>query len=252
MLGGIGAGAGLTLSGFAKARLFSPRPGSEEDVLALEALADQMDDLDIVKRMRSYATSYGTQSGWIELDLQDSIANVTTSGEERRVRPLTEQAMAGIQGLGVQRAFWNSETRELVAVVWIGPRLTGWPGIAHGGAIATIFEETMARMIAGPNASIDTIPTPTSISVTYARPTQSFNIYVLRASFSTPDIPQEQPPTEPAPGKAWLPYWKDLTKKWTTTRPGPAVEISGTLESLDGEVKVRAKGVWPADAIKGA
>lgn len=159
LVGSIGVGAGLTLTGYATARLFCPRPGTDEDVSALEALADQMDELEIVKRMRSHTTSYGTQSGWLELDLQDNISNVATSGEERRVRPLTEQAMTGIQGLGVQRAFWNSETRELVAVVWIGPRLTGWPGIAHGGAIATIFEEIMSRMIAGPDVSIGRVPT---------------------------------------------------------------------------------------------
>jgi acyl-coenzyme A thioesterase PaaI-like protein len=39
-------------------------------------------------------------------------------------------------------------------VVWIGGGLSGWPGVAHGGAIATIFEETMARMIRGPSGAV--------------------------------------------------------------------------------------------------
>ncbi|KAF2745866.1 hypothetical protein M011DRAFT_478647 [Sporormia fimetaria CBS 119925] len=249
----IGAGAGLTLRAYATARLDPPAPGSEEDAIALEALEDQMDNLDVVKHMRAQESladaavrdSKEGRGGWTEVDILD-YANIGRA----RTRPLTQQAMSGIQGLGVQRAFFNSETRELVAVVWIGPRLTGWPGIAHGGALATLFEETMSRMIAGPNVPIDSIPIPTSMSVTYARPTQSFNMYILRASFTTPDLPQDEPPTEPLPGKLWLPSWKDFTKSWTPTEPPAApLEISGSLESLDGQVKARAKGTWPASAI---
>ena len=62
--------------------------------------------------------------------------------------------MSGTRGLGVQRAFWNAETREMVAVVWIGGGLAGWPGVAHGGAIATVMEEVMARMVRGPEGPI--------------------------------------------------------------------------------------------------
>jgi hypothetical protein len=125
-----------------------------------------MDELDIVKKMRTHAASSDTgasadglvqgEGGWLELDLQQNIAEVANDSVQR-TRPLTQRALSGIQGLGVQRAFWNSETQELVAVIWIGPRLSGWPGIAHGGAIATIFEELMSRMIAGPTASIGTL-----------------------------------------------------------------------------------------------
>ena len=87
------------------------------------------------------------------------------------------------------------------------------------------------------------------MSVTYAKPTFSFDLYVLRASFSKPDLYQVEPPPGPAPAKSWLPYWKDFTKKWTTTAPESTMEISSTLESLDGEVKVRAKGTWPASVV---
>jgi len=65
--------------------------------------------------------------------------------------------LAGSQGLGIQRAFWNAETREMVAVVWIGGALSGWPSLAHGGAIATIFEDVMSRMVAGPDVSMGMI-----------------------------------------------------------------------------------------------
>ena len=65
---------------------------------------------------------------------------------------------SGSRALGVQRAFWNVDTNELVAAVWIGTALSGWPTLAHGGAVATIFEDCMSRMIAGPDAPISTSP----------------------------------------------------------------------------------------------
>jgi hypothetical protein len=149
---------GYLLAQFANARFYPPIPGSPEDAIALQVLGESIDKLDIVKQMR--AQSYNLHSdiplhspanakpGWVELDVTPDKAD---SG-----RTFTQQSLAGIQGLGVQRAFWNTETRELVAVVWVGWRLSGWPGVAHGGAIATIFQDAMARMIAGPNAPIGT------------------------------------------------------------------------------------------------
>lgn len=50
---------------------------------------------------------------------------------------------------------------------------------------------------------------------------------------------------EPKPAKSWLPSWKDLTKKEQPTDAKKTVEIIGTLESVDGELCVRAKGTFP-------
>ncbi|KAF2873196.1 hypothetical protein BDV95DRAFT_376371 [Massariosphaeria phaeospora] len=233
-----------------------PVPGSREDQLYLETLASDADKLDVVKSMRAQVHNLHTETrlqelverrgGWIELDHSGCIAQVAED-RDRNTRTITQQAMAGSRGLGVQRAFWNSETKEIVAVVWMGGALSGWPGLAHGGAIATIFEDAMSRMVAGPNMSIDTISRPDTISVTYARPTLILNFYVLRASFSKPNLYQTAPPPDPESAKPWLEAPKDFTKKesaapiWT-----PTVEISASLESLEGEVCVRAKGIFPA------
>jgi hypothetical protein len=84
--------------------------------------------------------------GWLELDLG--------FGRESGGKEGILGVMSGTRGLGVQRAFWNAETREMVAVVWIGGGLAGWPGVAHGGAIATVMEEVMARMVRGPEGVI--------------------------------------------------------------------------------------------------
>ncbi|KAK3215421.1 hypothetical protein GRF29_19g3238339 [Pseudopithomyces chartarum] len=272
-----GVSAGLTVRNFFHPAL--PSPGSREDELALAALTSDADQLDVVKWMRSQIkaaedTEDSKGNGWVELDVRTHIAE-STDDEHSTTRPLTSQTLAGSRALGVQRAFWNADTRELVAAVWIGTALSGWPTLAHGGAIATIFEDCMARMIVGPDAPLgmytptahpppyihiytytdpqsptDSAPRPTALSITYAKPTYSTNFYVLRANFSHPRRPPKAPPVdpEPQPAKSWLPSWKDLTKKeqggGRAETQKEMVEIIGTLESEGGDLTVRVKGTF--------
>ena len=274
-----------------------PVPGSREDELILKSLSRDIDNLDIVKSLRSQSYNLHTDTalasgpglgqgvgggrkisayrGWLELDM-----NLGRDEDERKG---ILGVMSGTQGLGVQRAFWNAETKEMVAVLWIGGALNGWPGITHGGAIATIFEEVMARMVKGPDGIVGTYTPkitcnstpllshislllqsslvqdfidlglfpepkhrPDSLSVTYAKPTYTLDFYILRASFSKPDLPQLEslPEPETEPTKSWLSRLsptKDLTKKRDAT---PSSEIIGTLESVKGDLCVRAKGTF--------
>jgi hypothetical protein len=88
---------------------------------------------------------------------------------------------------------------------------------------------------------------PSSLSITYAKPTYSLDFYILRASFSKPDLPQSEPPPEPEaqPTKSWLGWLspeKDLTKK--TDKFMKREEIIGTLESIKGDLCVKAKGTF--------
>ncbi|KAF2787214.1 hypothetical protein K505DRAFT_258206 [Melanomma pulvis-pyrius CBS 109.77] len=250
-----GASAGYAVRNFA-APPSLPTPGSREDQLALGALKKDMDKLDIVTFMRSQCApptsdtpldeSEEEKRAWVELDIKRNIAETEATEDNGKVtRIATEQTLAGSQGLGIQRAFWNSETRELVAVVWIGGALSGWPTLAHGGAVATIFEDAMVRMVAGPDVSPNSIPGPSSMSVIYAQPTHVLNFYILRANFTKPRIAPAAPLPDPQPTKSWLPFWKDLTKKTPYTGAQPSVEIIGTLESVKGDLCVRAKGVFP-------
>jgi hypothetical protein len=157
----LGITTGLGARQFA-APLGLPSPGSPEDKLIVESLGQDIDRLEIVRTLRKQSFNLhadapisgagsGDKSkvkGWVELDV------APTEDQEGEGRSGILGALSGTRGFGVQRAFWNAETREMVAVVWIGGGLSGWPGVAHGGAIATIFEETMARMIRGPSGAV--------------------------------------------------------------------------------------------------
>ncbi|KAF9738205.1 hypothetical protein PMIN06_011743 [Paraphaeosphaeria minitans] len=248
-----GVSAGLTIRNFVGPSL--PVPGSSEDKVLLDALSSDAEQLDVVKFMRSQnapvdeSPDGSERKGWVELDIKTHITE-SKDDKGKQTRTITSQSLAGSKGLGVQRAFWNADTEELVAAVWIGSAMSGWPMMAHGGGIVTIFEDCMSRMVAGPNASIDSIARPTSMSVTYAKPTYSTNFYILRANYSRPNLPQAAPPLhpEPQPAKSWLPSWKDFTKKEQPTEAKKTVEIIGTLESVDGELCVRVKGTFPVSA----
>lgn len=231
-----------------------PIPGSQEDKLILESLGQDVDRLEIVQTLRKQSFNLHADTpispagsgekfkvkGWVEVDFDFA------KGEEAEGRKGILGALSGTRGLDVQRAFWNAETKEMVAVVWMGGGLAGWPGVAHGGAIATVFEETMARMVRGPSGTVEPIHRPTSLSITYAKPTYSLDFYVLRASFSQPDLPQTEPLPEPEsePTKSWLGWLspkKDLTKQIDSKG---FTEIVGTLESMKGELCVKVKGTF--------
>lgn len=157
----LGITTGLGARQFA-APLGLPTPGTPEDRLIIESLGQDIDKLDIVQLLRKQSFNLhsdtpitGTDGrdkfkvkGWVELDFDFA------KGEEAQGRTGILGALSGTRGLGVQRAFWNAETKEMVAVVWIGGGLAGWPGVGHGGAIATVFEEIMARMVRGPSGAV--------------------------------------------------------------------------------------------------
>ncbi|KAG9383850.1 hypothetical protein A1F94_005761 [Pyrenophora tritici-repentis] len=130
--------------------------------------------------------------------------------------------------------------------------MSGWPGVAHGGAIATVFEEIMARMVAGPEGTVEPVHRPCSLSLTYAKPTYSLDFYILRARFSKPRLSQSEPPPEPEaqPTKSWLGWLspqKDLTKKASSV--GSKEEVVATLESVSGDLCVKAKGEFNTSSI---
>jgi hypothetical protein len=202
--------------------------------------------------------SPGDEGSWIELPIQEPRRNNLTA------------LMKGAGGTGVQRAFWNPTSQELVMIVWFGSKLCGWPGLAHGGAIATLLCEgtkMAAECVSGKTfagrqgsqlrsdvwlTSLSAAPSlehhpydPAMLSLTYVRPTNINNFYVLRARLTSPPDGQQAAPAETS-----LSPWKDLTKKHglqekakSLLRPKP-IELDGALETMEGKVCVKVKTSW--------
>ena len=166
--------AGFTLFGLISGHLVrhayvppaAPEPGTSEDTLVVKQKEWDIDRLPMVRKLREGAE-------WKELKANGSLAK--TSGEQKQSqnttsdgvgigfqtqnsKTLIQKAMAGIRGVGIRRTFWNHGKGELVMLVWIGQGIGGWPGVAHGGALATVLEEGLREVALG----IDTDWTSTS------------------------------------------------------------------------------------------
>ena len=80
--------------------------------------------------------------------------------------------MGGSRGLGVHRVFWNTAERRAITVLFFGGALAGWPGVTHGGAIATVLQEGL-ELVGEGDAQM--------MQVRYLKPTLVRRWYVLRA-----------------------------------------------------------------------
>ncbi|KAK4968107.1 hypothetical protein LTR66_011878 [Elasticomyces elasticus] len=158
-----------------------PVPGTHEDGLLMRDLDTQIDSLFQVQILRGKCTAAaaklrGGEGKWVELD------------PSSRSRRLVDDSMAGARGLGVERLFWNTAEKRLVAIVWFGGALAGWPGVTHGGALVTVFEEKLS--VAAELAAVDKIDEQRAqvhleeISLDYKKPTYANSFYVIRAELS--------------------------------------------------------------------
>ncbi|KAI4813399.1 hypothetical protein E4T44_10808 [Aureobasidium sp. EXF-8845] len=114
-----------------------PLPGTHEDGILMQDLNTRIDSEFKVKVLRGKCTAVaaslrGDEGVWRELDPK------TLDGS------LVKDTLGGARSLGVQRVFWNEKEHELVAVVWFGGAMSGWPGVTHGGGIATVLADKMA------------------------------------------------------------------------------------------------------------
>jgi hypothetical protein len=275
----LGLGAGYVGTAIVRPPPF-PEVGSDADLKQLSKLAADIDRLPIVRDLRGKATKQGKEKSddamrqgdaalapaggelayeggddeaWIELPATYETSNTLVNG-----------SMSGTRGLGVQRAFWSPVRKELVMLIWFGGGLSGWPGITHGGAIATMFTEAMKRAVQCTHlsdgqsgkfifiliaatvlmnipADLDSPPTdPSSLSLTYLYPTKANALYVLRAQLTE---------REPTPISS-IASDKDLTKKHhkqtrgITAQLNRRFEVDGTIENTDGKPCVKAKATW--------
>ncbi|PNS14138.1 hypothetical protein CAC42_6651 [Sphaceloma murrayae] len=159
-------------------------------------------------------------------------------GADRKFRGsgITADALGGSRGLAVERVFWNAGEQELVAVVWLGKGLCGWPETVHGGLLATVLGEKVG--MAAELMRREVLPSSRrreegrksqddwdwkalkELEIQYKKPTYAGRFYVVRA---LPRLDED----------------------------GRDVEVEGTLETLEGKVcvQVMAKAFAPESSF---
>ncbi|KAE8549394.1 hypothetical protein EYB25_007915 [Talaromyces marneffei] len=101
--------------------------------------------------------------------------------EELRGRHLMAGALLGPNRVAVPPlVFMEDSGKELVAITYLGQEVCGHPGIVHGGLLATMLDEGLARCCFPvlPN----NIGVTANLSIDYRRPVIADNYIVLRAT----------------------------------------------------------------------
>jgi len=232
-----------------------PDPGSREDAILMADLNKGIDNEFKVQILRGKCLGVarqlkGEEGGWVEI--------ISPSAEEKMLRPddLINN-FKGAKGLGVERLFFDRTEKKLVAVIWFGPSLCGWPGVTHGGMLATELAEKMALTARlaenrGGALSAAAIPQrmpgtgthakmfsptmnsdePAQLSISYIKPTYANNFYVVRV----------------------VPYYMPLDRDpqdIVPSEPSGGYEYVATLETMGGEICVKAMARFdPSDSFE--
>ncbi|KAK0632210.1 HotDog domain-containing protein, partial [Immersiella caudata] len=156
-----------------------PEPGSEDDRYTIEVLHSQASKLPIVQQLSS-------DPAWDSWDAYD-----TLSPEHRR-QHIMAGTLSGARGVGgYQRIFYNRTTGELISVVYFGAAITGWPGVVHGGALATLLDESCGRAAFwqwGGKSGVTA-----TLTLEYKKATLANGFYVLRVkSREDGDLPESE------------------------------------------------------------
>jgi len=215
-----------------------PEAGTHEDSILLADLNQRIDADFKVKVWRGKCLGVakqlkGGQGGWVEI-VPRPVGDTTIEGESMI------NHLQGAKAFGVERLFWDRDERRLTAIIWFGGAISGWPGVTHGGAIATALSAqaalaaTLAEGIAtdfsaaarpqrmpgtGSHAKIFAPQSlhddPAQMSLSYVKPTYANNFYVVRVG---PSLDLEQDPEHIVP-----------------SQPAGGEDYEATLEAMDGK-----------------
>ncbi|KAI0458043.1 hypothetical protein F5B21DRAFT_37701 [Xylaria acuta] len=197
-----------------------PAPGSDQDIYLQQKIQARGAALSIVQQLSA-------DPSWMSWDAYAGISATTSPdnlrGSSAARSRITSGPMSGSSGLAFQRIFHNASTGEVVTVVYFGAGLAGWPGVVHGGALATVLDESLGR------CAILKFPSRTGVTANlelqYRAPTLTNNFYVIR----TRPVASED---DDVVGKDGI--RKGDRKLW----------VRGTLETEKGKVAVETKGLF--------
>ena len=97
-----------------------------------------------------------------------------------RARSLTAGALAGPNKLVVPPfVFAHREGKSLVSLMYLGTDICGHPGIIHGGMLATLLDEGLARCCFG--ALPNKVGVTANLNIDYRAPAMANSYVVLRA-----------------------------------------------------------------------
>jgi len=217
-----------------------PVPDTEEDSYTISVLHTQASHLPIVKQLEA-------DPAW---DSWDAYQTLTP---EHKAQHITAGALRGSRGVGgYQRVFYNASTGEFISVVYFGGGTTGWPGVVHGGVLATILDESCGRAAFRQWGGLSGVTA--NLTVEYKKASLSNGFYVVRVK----PRPEEDLP-ESERGKRHYKSYLDATiedavtghltvkcsalfvggqrkeKKssgWRGGKPAPKLEVAGKEENL--------------------
>ena len=176
-----------------------PTPGTEADAIATRLIHTLAAKLPVVQRLDAAAAA--DPEAWESWDAYDSLSAA------HRAQHITAGALAGYRGVGgYQRVWWNKREGEVVSVVFFGTSTAGWPGVVHGGCLATILDESCGRVAFKEWGGRPGVTA--SLGLEYKMKTLTNAFYVITAR-----VRREEELPEKERGKRHYKCWVDATIK---------------------------------------
>ncbi|KAK7984826.1 hypothetical protein PG988_002448 [Apiospora saccharicola] len=189
-----------------------PAQGTPEDLYITSGIHERAAKLPLVQALSA-------DPAWQSWEAYDDRG---PTNSEKRKGSITAGALSGSKGLAYQRVFWNPATGELVNVVYFGGGTAGWPGVVHGGALATVLDESLGR------CAILRFPSRTGVTarleLNYKKPTVTNAFYTVR--------------TRPVVEEG------EVTNKDGSRKSDRKLWVHGHIEAENGRVLVEARALF--------
>ena len=152
----------------------TPVPSDEKEGVLIP------DGLDDTLEVENYIASHPLAVSLREnVDFRETRANAAIP-EGLRPRTLTSGTLAGLDKITVSPFLFNeADGKSLVSIFHLGTDVCGHPGIVHGGLLATLLDEGLARCCfpAMPNK----VAVTANLNIDYRRPAMADSYLALKA-----------------------------------------------------------------------